>query len=58
LDCIPEADRLLPRSFADWLAQPAGAIMGGSEQEQGIFAGLLNECHVETGRPPRKACRR
>ena len=43
----------VPDSFDEWLAQPSQTIAPGMEPDQGIFAGLINECQVRiTHRPP------
>ena len=39
------ADKVVPDSFAEWLAQPARTITSGPEPEPepGVFAALLND---------------
>ena len=56
-DGMPESEKALPDSFADWLARPSQTITAEPQPEQGIFAGLMNECPVRVmeGRPvPRR----
>ena len=45
--CPSETERVVPDSFAEWLAQPCHTISAGPETEQGIFVGLLSECSVK-----------
>jgi hypothetical protein len=47
-----ETHKVLPDSFADWLAQPSHTITAGQEAEQGIFVGLLGECQVQVSAHP------
>jgi hypothetical protein len=47
-----EPDKVVPDSFADWLAQPSQTITAGPEPEQGIFVGLMNECQVRIAEDP------
>jgi hypothetical protein len=47
-DIPSETDKVVPDSFAEWLAQPSATITGGPEPEQGIFVGLMRECQIQT----------
>jgi hypothetical protein len=53
---LPESDKVVPDSFADWLARPSQTITPEPQPEQGIFAGLMSECPVQTivGQPMRR----
>jgi hypothetical protein len=42
-----KAEKVVPDSFSDWLARPSATITAGSEPEQGIFVGMLNECRAQ-----------
>jgi hypothetical protein len=42
------ADKVVPDSFAEWLAQPARTITSGPEPEQGVFAALLNDSRASS----------
>jgi hypothetical protein len=46
-DEVPEPDKVVPDSFADWLARPSQTITSESQPEQGIFAGMMDECLVQ-----------
>jgi len=46
---LAEPDKVLPDSFADWLAQPSQTITASSESEPGMCIGLLGES--QTGEP-------
>ena len=48
MDSVSEPDNVVPDSFADWLARPSRTITPEPQSEQGIFAGLMNECPVQT----------
>jgi len=43
---LPESDKVVPDSLADWLARPSETITAEPQPEQGIFAGLMKECPV------------
>jgi len=43
-DDVSKTDKVVPDSFSEWLAQPSQTIAAGSEPEQGIFMGLLDQC--------------
>jgi len=53
---LPESDKVVPDSLADWLAHPSQTITAEPQPEQGIFAGLMNECPVRiiAGQPMRR----
>jgi hypothetical protein len=56
--CPSETNKLVPDSFSDWLAQPSQTITAGPDPEQGIFVGLLNECHLRMVGTPAAHLRR
>jgi hypothetical protein len=43
-----EAEKVVPDSFAEWLAQPACTITDETELAQGIFVGVMNEVRAQT----------
>ena len=45
-DALSESARVVPDSFADWLARPSQTITSEPKPEQGIFLGLMSECRV------------
>jgi hypothetical protein len=45
-DGVPEPGKVVPDSFAEWLARPAQTITPEPQSEQGLFAALMNECPV------------
>ena len=50
---LPESDKVVPDSFADWLARPADTITACSEPEPAIFMRLMNKCcEQNSARPP------
>jgi len=57
-DGVPEPNKVVPDSFAEWLARPSQTITPEPQSEQGIFAGLMNECLVRTiaGQSLRRRC--
>ena len=46
-DGVSEQDKVVPDSFADWLARPSQTITPEPQCEQGFFEGLMNECPVQ-----------
>jgi hypothetical protein len=42
-----EADRTVPASFSDWLAQPSASISAHPEPEPRTFVGRLDHCSVQ-----------
>ena len=51
-DLSPNTDKVVPDSFAEWLAQPSPSITGGPELAQGVFIAMMNQCQVHiTGHP-------
>lgn len=49
---LHEPEKVIPESFAEWLAQPSQPIVDGPGPEQGIFIGLLAECKLDRVEPP------
>ena len=47
-DGVSEPDKVVPDSFADWLARPSRTITPEPQPEQGVFSGLMYECRVQT----------
>ena len=50
--CPSETEKVVPDSFAEWLAQPSQTISAGPEPEQGIFLGLMEESLVQLAQDP------
>jgi hypothetical protein len=58
-DFSPQPNKVVPDSFAEWLARPADTISAGPEPGQGVFMRLMNECCEQNfNRVPAKPGRR
>ncbi len=47
-----EAEKVVPDSFAEWLAQPACDITDATELDQGIVIGVMNEFQAQNSSGP------